>query len=293
MKPIRAGDRGPAVEDIQKRLLFLGYALGPTGVDGVFLDHTVEAVKAFKSASGLDDAAVVDERTWSALVDASFSLGDRVLYLRVPHFHGNDVTQLQSALTVLGFSCGQIDGIFGPSCESAVREFQFNVGIPADGIVGVATNEAIGRLRHVWEGKDAVARSRSDFGFARAQEVLDRLALALAAADGPNSDIADRVVNLALATSPAATVEKTDGRTPPDGIRVIIELAENTPGEGRPTVAYGEFETLPARIATAVASSPTTPARIAIGVPGAGDLDDRGRQQVAVRLLDAVCVALA
>ena len=42
MRPIRPGDRGPAVEDIQRRLLALGYDLGITGVDGVFLGRTLE-----------------------------------------------------------------------------------------------------------------------------------------------------------------------------------------------------------------------------------------------------------
>ena len=90
MKPILPGGRGPAVEDIQRRLLALGFDLGPTGVDGVFLGKTRDAVIAFQTGNGLSEDGVVGGETWAALVDATFKLGDRTLYLRLPHFHGRD-----------------------------------------------------------------------------------------------------------------------------------------------------------------------------------------------------------
>ena len=95
MRPVRPGARGPAVEDIQRRLLALGYDLGRTGVDGVFLGLTADAVRSFQSVNGLSEDGVVGDETWSALVDAGFKLGDRMLYLRLPHFHGHDVLALQ------------------------------------------------------------------------------------------------------------------------------------------------------------------------------------------------------
>jgi DNA polymerase III sliding clamp (beta) subunit (PCNA family) len=45
VRPISQGGRGPAVEDVQKRLLMLGFDLGPTGVDGVFWGATLSAVR--------------------------------------------------------------------------------------------------------------------------------------------------------------------------------------------------------------------------------------------------------
>lgn len=294
MKPIRAGDRGPAVEDIQKKLLSLGYVLGPTGIDGVFLDHTVDAVRAFRRTQDLGDSGVVDDATWSALVDASFILGDRVLYLRMPFFHGSDVLELQRALTVLGFSCGAIDGIFGAFCEGAIREFQFNAGIPADGIVGAATYEAIGRLKHVWEGKDAIAHSGAHAGYARAEEALRHLNLALVAEQPAVRNIADRVLNLALATSTDATVSvDAPLRARPEGTRVVASLVTDADRSTTPTVVFSDFDTLVARIVTAVESSGTAPSHIEIEIPGARSMDDRGAQRAAVRLLDAFCVALA
>lgn len=80
---------------------------------------TCDAVRMFRQSEGLPPGDFVDERTWSALVDASFSLGDRMLYLRMPHFHGADVRSLQKILEVLGFVVGRSDGIFGAHTERA------------------------------------------------------------------------------------------------------------------------------------------------------------------------------
>src|SRR5574340_768330 len=91
VRPITQGDRGPAVEDVQKRLLVLGFDLGSTGVDGVFWGVTLAAVRAFQQERGLSEDGIVGDETWAALVDATFRLGDRLLYLRVPYFHGADV----------------------------------------------------------------------------------------------------------------------------------------------------------------------------------------------------------
>ena len=121
MEPIRIGSKGPAVEDVQKRLNMLGFDLGQRGIDGVFEDFTAEAVRAFREYASLPEGDFVDDACWSALVDETFPLGDRTLFLRLPYFHGNDVHQLQDALNALGFTCGVDDGIFGANTERALR----------------------------------------------------------------------------------------------------------------------------------------------------------------------------
>jgi peptidoglycan hydrolase-like protein with peptidoglycan-binding domain len=52
---------------------------------------------------------------------------------------GETVRQLQSALKDLGYDPGVIDGRFGSETESAVRAFQGDRGLTADGIVGEIT----------------------------------------------------------------------------------------------------------------------------------------------------------
>ncbi len=206
MKPILPGGRGSAVEDIQKRLMVLGYDLGPTGVDGVFLGMTRDAVVAFQNEQGLSEDGVVGTETWSALVDSTFTLGDRMLYLRLPHFHGNDVRELQEAMNTLGFACGTVDGIFGAFSEHAVREFQRNSGQPDDGIVGPGTVRSLDSLRHVWEGKDPTSPSAATTSHARRVEALSRRPVELVITGDRAADIADRVVNLARATDESAPI---------------------------------------------------------------------------------------
>lgn len=54
-----------------------------------------------------------------------------------------DVSLCQARLDVHGFSCGAMDGIYGPKTEAAVRSFQRAVGLEADGICGSKTWAAL------------------------------------------------------------------------------------------------------------------------------------------------------
>jgi N-acetylmuramoyl-L-alanine amidase len=77
------------------------------------------------------------------LVEASWSLGDRLLYLRSPNLRGDDVAEMQERLSRLGFDCGRIDGIFGPLAARAVSEFQQNCGLETTGICGPDVVDAL------------------------------------------------------------------------------------------------------------------------------------------------------
>ena len=52
---------------------------------------------------------------------------------------GEPVRQLQEALRELGHDPGAVDGEFGPRTEAAVKAFQHDRGIAADGVVGPIT----------------------------------------------------------------------------------------------------------------------------------------------------------
>jgi len=238
MNTIRIGDRGPAVEDIQRRLLILGYQLGASGVDGVFLEDTRRALSCFQESSGLPATGVVDDRTWSALVDSSFAFGDRLLYLRAPHFHGADVAQLQEVLNTLGFYCGPADGIFGTWTERAVSEFQVNSALEGDGVVGASTFEAIRALHHIWGGKSVPVHSASSGRPRSRNALLADTILELVAADGDAYRIARRVANLAQAAQVEArvTVIRDDRPLPAD--RDSSQSARpEAPSEERPATA--------------------------------------------------------
>ncbi|HEY5541204.1 MAG TPA: peptidoglycan-binding protein [Coriobacteriia bacterium] len=294
MRFVRPGNRGPAVEDIQRRLLSLGFDLGPTGVDGVFLGSTTEAVRAFQLEHKLSEDGVVGDETWSALVDAGFTFGDRTLYLRLPHFHGHDVLVLQQALNVLGFAAGATDSIFGAYTERALREFQRNAGLPDDGIAGRDTVRTIINLRHVWEGKDARSHSGARLAPARAAEVLARVPLAVIGDDESGRRIAERVVNLAHATTEAALVHVLGDAEEVPADTVVFRLCGtgSEPAQpGRPHVRADEPDALAARLLTAVATVRDGCREVVVELGGTLTTDDLEEQRAAVLVLDAVCAA--
>ncbi|MDO9557279.1 MAG: peptidoglycan-binding protein [Coriobacteriia bacterium] len=294
IEPIKRGSRGSAVEDIQKRLLMLGYDLGPTGVDGVFLGATWDAVRGFQSERRLTEDGEVGAETWAALVDATFRLGDRLLYLKFPYFHGEDVRVLQGALNALGFACGEPDAIFGAFTERAVREFQSNVAQAEDGIVGGETVRAIDRLRHVWHDKDPSAPVALKVAAARAADVLARTPVSLVGLDDGGRDIADRMANLAFATEPSAGVDVCDVPAPDAMIvlRLGSGIAPDVDGSlPRLVIDSVDDGALEPRLLTAL-SALEGRKEVVVDLSSLLLDDDAGRQRVAVRVLDALCSAL-
>ncbi len=158
--PLRVGAAGPAVRDLQHRLLAVGALASPTGADGAFGPATEAAVRRFQSQRGLFEDGVCDEATWAALVEAGHRLGDRLLYLRQPMLRGDDVVALQQTLSELGFDAGRIDGILGPDTERALKDFQRNAGLTVDGICGRDTTVELHRMQGRVQAPMAVAGVR-------------------------------------------------------------------------------------------------------------------------------------
>ncbi|MEG0070951.1 MAG: peptidoglycan-binding protein [Raoultibacter sp.] len=297
MITIQKHDTGAAVEDVQQKLSTLGF-LSESQVTGVFDDDTAVAVADFCAHAGLESGIIVTEKVWAALVDATFQMGDRTLYLRMPYFHGNDVSQLQRALGALGFACGNNDTIFGAYTELALRKFQMNMGLPSDGIAGALTYEAINNLHHSWEGKSASQLSPY-LGFARAASVLETNALCLFGTCEFTRNVASRVSNLALATNPASKIISADllSATPSDDMLLVhLVLPDQEILENVPRVLYADEETLSLRLHSALESITTIPPRIVLELPGATWQDagvGRSAQHFAITFLDALCTALA
>ncbi len=297
MDTIKRHDTGAAVEDVQQRLAAIGY-LPEGAVTGEYGDETAAAVAAFCRSTGLPASEEVTDKVWAALVDASFSLGDRTLYLRMPHFHGNDVVELQRALGALGFCAGSEDGIFGAHTELALRRFQLNLGLPSDGIAGAYTYAAVRNLHHSWEGKPAAPLAPS-LGFARAADVLERNALCLFGTKPFTRGVAARMANLALATNPASKILSADTLlvAPDDDMLLVhIVLPDEEAAPSIPRVMYDDEDGLAVRLETAICTARVSSLhRIAVELPGtmwedAGE--GRSAQHFAITLLDALCAAL-
>jgi len=135
-----------------------------------------EAVKEFQQSRGLTVTGNVDEVTLRTLDEARWKLGDRILSLVVPHMRGDDVANLQSQLSEMGFNSGRVNGIFGSETESAVKEFQKSVGVVADGRCGPTTITSLMRLMRIVSGGTPrqlrEAAARADRGPALAGKVI-------------------------------------------------------------------------------------------------------------------------
>ncbi|MER7889107.1 N-acetylmuramoyl-L-alanine amidase [Micromonospora sp. NPDC094482] len=148
MRPIRPGDRGPAVTEIRTVLTGLDLLPRTTGPhDDEFDVETERAVRAFQQSRGLSVDGRVGAETWRALDAARWRLGARTLYHAVPEpLTGEDVRSLQERLLEMGYDAGRADAIYGVRTSRAVAQFQREVGLTPDGSCGPHTMNALRRL---------------------------------------------------------------------------------------------------------------------------------------------------
>jgi chitosanase len=87
---------------------------------------------------------VIDEESLGLTFPGSANLSvPRLLRLTSPPLEGEDVRQIQQALTNKGFQL-KVDGIFGKATEVALKDFQKANSLKVDGIIGSATRLALG-----------------------------------------------------------------------------------------------------------------------------------------------------
>ena len=146
------GDRGSSVQQMQEALIALGYLNDEA--DGKFGTKTKQAVIAFQSMNGLTVDGKAGSKTLTLLYQlyggTSSSPEENVDYTSGNIFGGNyntlesgskgdRVTLLQTALELLGYDVGTIDGKFGAGTKKAVVAFQSRYGLTADGKAGQKT----------------------------------------------------------------------------------------------------------------------------------------------------------
>jgi N-acetylmuramoyl-L-alanine amidase len=153
MQVYRRDDRGPAVLEIHDKLMRLGLLPPDAAGQDLFDTATDRAVRTFQQRRRLRVDGVVGPETYRALDEAHWRLGDRLLAYTAGHpYVGDDVAMLQQRLLDMGFDPGRCDGVFGRQTETALREFQRNVGMTADGTVGPRTLKALDMLRRTVTG---------------------------------------------------------------------------------------------------------------------------------------------
>lgn len=68
---LKIGSRGESVKTLQYLLIKYGHSVGSYGVDGDFGNGTLNGVKSFQRANGLEDDGIVGKDTWSKLLGVS------------------------------------------------------------------------------------------------------------------------------------------------------------------------------------------------------------------------------
>ena len=144
---IRENSSGATVSKVQTELKALGYYYGQiTGNAG---PKTVAAIKSFQGKNGLTADGIAGPQT-IAKIDAAYEAkggsssgsGSSASGLKL-NSKGTDVRNLQQDLTTLGYYWAEITGNFGAKTETAVKRFQEESGLTADGVAGTKTLNAI------------------------------------------------------------------------------------------------------------------------------------------------------
>ena len=145
---LQLGATGSAVSALQENLSALGYYNGD--VTGHYGTLTKAAVLAFQKAKGLTADGIAGTRTLSAIDYAmgiaggsssgtadssgsSFGLGDT----------SATILWMQELLKELGYYAAECTGHFGSKTQAAVKLFQADHGLTADGVAGSKTLAAL------------------------------------------------------------------------------------------------------------------------------------------------------
>ncbi len=132
---LRQGSRGNFVVALQYLMNMYGFNLS---TDGIFGAGTMRAVKQFQTNNNLTADGIVGRNTWQALLNTNSS--SQVL---CRGSRTSAVLYLQKFLLAYLYPITNLDGIFGAETERAVRAFQSENGLTADGVVGPATWRAL------------------------------------------------------------------------------------------------------------------------------------------------------
>ena len=158
-------NKAPAVENLQRYLRQLSYDeadIPAPPIDGVFESQTEEALRQFQRLRGLPVTGSADQETWEQLYRAyrsslaynspprqiaAFPL-DPFGYVIAANSIGFAVLALQQMLRELSYNYAAlgelpVTGIYDENTQNAVRLFQANNRLPADGNVGLLTWNAI------------------------------------------------------------------------------------------------------------------------------------------------------
>lgn len=148
MRILKQGSTGEAVFILQQRLKELGFF--PETITGSYGYETTNAVLRYQENNGLTRTGEVNEDMWNRLEKQTANNGfvpktKSILNRPVLRYRDQNeyVRELQNKLKTLLYFTGEPTGFFGNETLEAVKSFQLNNRLTADGIVGKDTWSAL------------------------------------------------------------------------------------------------------------------------------------------------------
>ena len=139
---LRLGSQGPKVRELQQLLNRRITAGNKVPTDGVFGLETETGVKTIQYHFLIKQTGVADAITWKSL-RANAPVDKPVLRRNSV---GEQVLRVQEVLTDANYYTGALDSNFGARLETAVKAFQKDRQLLADGVIGPRSWKALSDL---------------------------------------------------------------------------------------------------------------------------------------------------
>lgn len=145
LRTLHKGSYGSDVEALQEALTALGFFT--SRVDGQFGVRTERALKKYQKARGLEADGVLGAETRRTLAEDGYEMPEWYPDVFPDGFErylemgtkGMDVRAVQEKLIEKGYLTGRADHIYGKKTRDAVKQFQQENGLRADGVCGPKT----------------------------------------------------------------------------------------------------------------------------------------------------------
>ncbi len=169
---VKEGMEGENVRQVQQLLIDRGFLKGTA--DGICGSATVAAIAEFQKSAGLTADGICGDETLARLKQeaSSSARSESASGLLKRGMTGDKVKTLQELLFKHGYLLTAPDGIYGSGTETAVKTFQQDTGLAADGICG---NETMSRLLnlHITKNPDGTSvSSKEDSAYAAPGSVI-------------------------------------------------------------------------------------------------------------------------
>ncbi len=135
---LKIGNTGDDVKILEEKLKILGYYNGI--ITGSFGEALLEGVKAFQRDYDFEENGIITKKELDFINDLTDGVAPISIFPTLSYgSKGTEVGDLQDKLKTLLYYTGPINNNFDLETENAVKRFQVNNKLTADGIVGSKT----------------------------------------------------------------------------------------------------------------------------------------------------------